>query len=717
MESMSNRLAACSHAGLTFSVVALFLTVMSSSGVRAEDTHSGESWVYEFDTILVTAERTENPLSASTGAVSKLNPADIQRYPIANISDALALIPGIVFSNRDGLGQDPIATVRGFYGGGEAEYLQVMVDGKPLNNIETGLVNWNSVPISSIESIEVVRGGVSSLYGDAALGGIVNILTKNKTGNQTQFTNHIGTFKTLSTQLRSRGNFRTHGYSIFASEERNDGFRDHAERSIENIGGTLSLIQKPSGSLSISTAHNWVRADSPGPLSGLELADSRIQSSPYYKFDGTDERKHRISLDSNFKLDEGTTLSGSILGELRNADITRTLLLSPEFADTKNRGLSTSRLGTSVQLTMNALPTPFTSKMIVGVDASLNFLTSEYYSYFLGGRFDYEKKLIADRDELDESGDGDRSAVAAFLQYELRPIIGALRIVLGCRFDAFQDGYEPTTDGQGDSTTTTHTEFSPKAGMNYRYSNTRERGGNLYANVSRAFKAPTLDQLFDQRSIPVQFPPFKISLSNSALKPQFGTNLEIGAYHREQILQNSLTGEVSIAAYSMNLKNELGFSLQEFRYVNIGESRHRGIEAGLKLYVKSSTNIFLNYTHQLATSQLGEYKGNQLEGVPRNSIIGGISAVHPYGIGGSLIVKSVNGIYLDEANTINLPNYTTLDAKISYRYRRITAAVALMNLLDKSYSTTGFPDNTGSGLVYFYPAAGRYLRFNLNFQL
>ena len=716
MNSMSNRLKIRSHTGLTFFVIALLLTAMSSPSVRAQDTNSGNNRVYELDTILVTAERTENPLSASTGAASILTAGDIQKFPISNIADALALIPGIVFSNRDGLGQDPIATVRGFYGGGEAEYLQVMVDGKPLNNIETGLVNWNSVPISSIESIEVVRGGISSLYGDAALGGIVNILTKNKTGNQTQFTNHFGTFKSLSTQLRSSGKFKTQGYSLFASEERNDGFRDHAERRIENLGGTLSLLQKPRGSLSISTAHNWVRADAPGALSALELADSRTQSSPYYKFDGIDERKHRASLDGDFKLSKGTNLSGSILGELRNADVTRTLLLSPEFADTKNRDLSTSRLGSSVQLTMDTLPTPFNSKLIAGVDASLNFLTSEYYPFFLGGRSDYQRKSVADRGELDESGNGERRAVAAFLQYQLLPI-RALRVVLGGRFDAFQDAYEPTTAGQGNRTTTTHTEFSPKAGMNYRYVSTSKRGGNLYANVSRSFKAPTLDQLFDQRSIPVQFPPFKISLSNSNLKPQFGTNLEIGAYHRERILQNTLTGEFSIAAYSMDLKNELGFSLQEFRYVNIGESLHRGIEAGLKLYVKSNADIFLNYTHQSATSQLGEYKGNQLEGIPRNSIIGGISAVHSYGIGGSLVVKSVNGIYLDDANTINLPGYTTVDVKISYRYGRITTAVELVNLIDKSYSTTGFPDNTGSGLVYFYPAAGRYLRFSLNVQI
>ena len=46
--------------------------------------------------------------------------------------------------------------MRGFYGGGEAEYLLVLVDGKQLNHVETGLLNWNSMPLSSIESIEVL---------------------------------------------------------------------------------------------------------------------------------------------------------------------------------------------------------------------------------------------------------------------------------------------------------------------------------------------------------------------------------------------------------------------------------------------------------------------------------------------------------------------------------------------------------------------------------
>jgi len=58
----------------------------------------------------------------------------------------------------DGLGLDPQLTLRGFYGGGEAEYVVVLLDGRPLNGLESGLFDWDLVPLSALESIEVVRG-------------------------------------------------------------------------------------------------------------------------------------------------------------------------------------------------------------------------------------------------------------------------------------------------------------------------------------------------------------------------------------------------------------------------------------------------------------------------------------------------------------------------------------------------------------------------------
>lgn len=695
---------------------ALLLTFFVFSVAVAQDADLDVNRVYELETIVVTAARTKNPLSSSTAAVSVLTSEEIQKLPISNISDALSLLPGITFFNRDGLGWDALANARGFYGGGEAEYLLVLMNGKQLNDLETGLVNWNAVPLSSVESIEVIRGGASSLYGDSAIGGVVNVLTKDENAPRTRFSIYGGTFRAGGAQLRTSGRLGRRDYSLFLSEERNRGFRDHAEREIENVGSSFSLLQSSSRSLSISTAHNWRRFDEPGPLSDVDLEVSRTQSSPFYKFDHTTERKHRAALDGEFKLNERVHLSSYVSGEIRKADIVRTLLLSPQFADTKNRGLSTARLASSLQLTFDALRIPFKGQLIAGVEASLNSLSSEYYQFFSGGLSEYGGASSAEHGALDEQGDGDRRALAAFLQYELLPARD-LRIVLGGRFDGLRDEYTPMAPSEGQKQSATHSEFSPKLGLNYRYINTRKRGGNLYTNVARVFKAPTLDQLYDQRAIPVDFPPFKISLSNGELKPQSGTSLELGAYHRETIVSNTLTGEVSLAAYSMNLKDELDFSLEKFRYVNIGKSRHQGVEAGLKFYIKSSANIFLNYTHRSATSELGENKGKHLKAIPRNTIAGGISTTHSSGIGGGLIVKSTRDIFLDDANTITLPDYTTADAKISYRYGLISGAVEVLNLFDRSYSTTGFPDPAGSGLVYFYPAAERHIRFNLNVQM
>ena len=132
--------------------------------------------IYQLEETVVTAERIENSLFASTAAVSVRTSAEMEFLPLKNLAAALETFPGISFLHRDGLGRDPLATLRGFYGGGEAEYLLVMIDGRPINELEKGLMNWNAIPLASISSIEFLRGGASSLYGDAAIGGVVNVV-------------------------------------------------------------------------------------------------------------------------------------------------------------------------------------------------------------------------------------------------------------------------------------------------------------------------------------------------------------------------------------------------------------------------------------------------------------------------------------------------------------------------------------------------------------
>ena len=248
---------------------------------------------------------------------------------------------------------------------------------------------------------------------------------------------------------------------------------------------------------------------------------------------------------------------------------------------------------------------------------------------------------------------------------------------------------------------------------------TERHVGNLFANVSRSFKTPTLDQLYDQRSIIFQIPPnppFKVLLSSGDLNPQFGTSIEVGSYHRAILSPNLLYGEFSLAAYTMDMKDELDFDLQQLKYVNIGRSRHQGIETGLRITIKSNLNFFLNYTHQSAKSRIGEYVGKFLKAIPRDVIFGGISTAHKSGVGGSITIKSTNRIFLDDANTMRLPNYTIVNSRLKYKFGLVSATFDVINIFNQSYSTTGYPDASGSGQFYFYPAAGRHMLLSLNLQ-
>src|SRR5690606_30926501 len=155
----------------------------------------------ELEQVVVTADRSAQALATSAAAVSVIQSDELQRLPVAGLADALRFTPGFTFLRMDGLGYHPQPIVRGFYGGGEAEYVVLMLDGHPLNEVERGLLNWNLVPLAGIERVEVLRGGASSLYGDAAIGGVINLVTRAPQGAPAgRVVLEGGTFGTFSGQ-------------------------------------------------------------------------------------------------------------------------------------------------------------------------------------------------------------------------------------------------------------------------------------------------------------------------------------------------------------------------------------------------------------------------------------------------------------------------------------------------------------------------------------
>lgn len=126
------------------------------------------------DGMVITATRTLEDVQRVPAAVTVITKEDLDKRPVQNIADALAHTTGAYRAPvADGsLGSD--FSVRGF---GSTDIL-VMIDGQPVNSGWNGSVDWQMLPTTGIERIELVKGAASSLYGGRAVGAVMNIITE-----------------------------------------------------------------------------------------------------------------------------------------------------------------------------------------------------------------------------------------------------------------------------------------------------------------------------------------------------------------------------------------------------------------------------------------------------------------------------------------------------------------------------------------------------------
>lgn len=669
--------------------------------------------------VVVTAERTPSLLATSVAAVTRLSATELARLPRATLADLLRLAPGFSLVDFDGLGFDPQIMVRGFYGGGEAEYVIVLVDGRPVNQLQSGVVAWDVLPpLAAIAAIEVVRGGASSLYGDAAIGGVLNVITRAHGAEGAALSAHgeagggsYGTWRAAADLLAPAGGQRL---ALGGGVERTGGFREHAKRVAGRARAGLTVTDSPDARMAVTLMSHWRELDEPGPLLESLLAQDRGGSDPLFRFDHTQDRDLALGLEGSRRIAPRARLSGSAGGELRRIEAIRTLALAPGFGDTKERHAAIDRAAAGLQLELADSPLPGADRLTAGLEGSYGALDSRYYEYALGTRSQYATAQ-GQRGELDTRGRSARSVGAVYAQYSLQAS-ALLRLSLGARLDHLRDRFDQQVPAGEPRHTTSHSAFSPKLGINLGYLRRDQSFGTLYLAVGRSFKAPTLDQLYDLRNIPIPFPPFAIRTSNPELEPQRGTSVEGGLYHRTE-LNATLRLGATLSAYQMNMTNELDFDVEAFRYVNVGRSRHRGVEAGANLDGNRISG-FGAWSLQAAASRSGANAGRRLKAIPRHSLNAGVT-VQPLRrherLQTSLVVIHAREAFLDDANTRSLPNYTRLDARVILRVAGWDLLLDVRNLLNARYSSSGFLDPSGSGEAYLYPAAGRVLEAGIRY--
>lgn len=645
--------------------------------------------------VVVVAERTATPINQSTAAVTRLSAADISRLPYTTVADVLRHVPGIAVVDFDGAGRDPQLMTRGFYGGGEAEYVLVLVDGRPANLTHNGTVAWETLPpLSAIAAIEVVRGSASALYGDAAVAGVINIVTRTVSGGGARWLASAESYGGLSASvgIARPGGWRAPAVSLGVA--RSGGFREHAGRSSASASGSMRLFRQLRGTIKAG----WRDFDEPGPLLASRLTDGS-ESDPRFRRDGGRDSDAGLALHHDGSLGVFGIVNTVFRLGARRAGLTRTLPLSPEFGDTRERELRTTTAGLGTQVDLVPPGPPFgISRLSIGLSADVGTLDSRYFSTAGTG-------ITSE----DSRGDGMRSTLAGFVHLAGRPS-EMLRWILGLRADYLRDAFDEVTAPPGApfSPRGFHGAVSPKAGMNIRYAPT----GRLWLSASRTFKAPTLDQLYDRRPVPIPFPPFSVTTSNPDLDPQRGTSIEAGLYHDLAIASAAVS--LSVTAYQIAMRDELDFDLRTFRYVNIAQSRRHGTEAALTIGqgpVSAQASISL----QDAVSRSGANSGKRLKAVPGQVYSAGMTMASSTAGAATVSVSRMAGMFIDDANTRRIPSWTRVDVQASYPFGGVDVIAGARNLLDARYNSTAFLDPGGTDQAYVYPAAGRIVTIGMRY--
>ncbi|WP_310626315.1 TonB-dependent receptor domain-containing protein [Limnohabitans sp.] len=137
----------------------------------------------EINPVVVSATRVEQPLSEVLSSVSVITRKDIERSQAASLVDLLQGEPGIEYGRNGGPGSQTSIFLRGQASNG----LVVLVDGIRTQTDGGGFLTMTEMPLSQIERIEILRGNAGALYGEAAVGGMINIYTRQRKGTPSAY--------------------------------------------------------------------------------------------------------------------------------------------------------------------------------------------------------------------------------------------------------------------------------------------------------------------------------------------------------------------------------------------------------------------------------------------------------------------------------------------------------------------------------------------------
>lgn len=631
---------------------------------------------YRMGEVVVTATRDAREVRKVPANVSVITAEDIQNSGATSVPEVLTGLVGMNVTSYSGNASQSIVDMRAF--GTEAGYLRhvVLLDGRRLNRPDIAGINWLEIPLSEIERIEVVRGANSVLYGDSAIAGSINIITKRGEGKPKGDATVIGgSYNTYNGRAGIRGSADKVYYALSGEGLTTGGYRDRSKFTTEGAGGSVGYNPTDAFDVSLGITYNKTDNQFPGALTPAQVNANRKQAQ------NPDDDASTSFFDANL-------LVKTVLGSLGRLDGN---LIYGRREVTSNYASFASFTKIDID-TVGATPRYILEKKLFGFDNKLT-VGFDFYQDKL------DKDTFADRSQAARTYEADlkRQTMGLYARDEFS-VLKDLILALGARTErANVDGSE-TNLGTGATVFDAekiHKGTAWEASLTYLFGE-KAKAWTKYATV---YRFPSLDQQASYYAFP-----FDSFLTD--LEKETGKSVEVGT--QVSPLKDLKFG---LTLYLIDMEDEISYNPVTFRNENLDKTRHRGLEVTLDWQFRKLARLLANYTFQEAYFTEGANKDKDVPLVPNHMANAALEIFLPWNFTLRPEIRYVGDQYfgsdIDNSAT-KLDSYTIVNLYLRWQpdwkafgVAKPTAFAGVENLTNKSYVPVGY--ETFSGLSY-YPA-------------
>ena len=667
-------------------------------------------------TMVVTAAPTTVSELDTPAAVSVVNGDEMrQAAPRVNLSESLGAVPGLQVQNRQNYAQDLQLSIRGF--GSRSTYgvrgLRIYVDGIPAT-MPDGQGQTSNIDIGSVDTIEVLRGPFSALYGNSS-GGVINVTSQTGTQPPTvEASSYYGSFGTWHYGMKATGAVGdgSHAgdvdYTVSTNRFTTHGYRDHsgARKNLANarLGVRINDVSK----LTLLLNSVDIKANDAGGLTADEWRDNPRQSPRGDQYNTRkNTRQTQAGLRYERQLSAQDDLSVMMYAGERETTQFQSIPRAPQLKPSHAGGvidLTRHYQGIDTRLTHRGeLLVPVT--LTAGLDYENMSERRKGYENFVmvNGAPQYGEQGALRRNERNLMWNVD-----PYLQTQWQ-LTDKLSLDAGVRYSSvwFDSNDYYITPGNGDdSGDASYHKWLPAGSLKYALTD----AWNVYLSAGRGFETPTINELSYRSD--------NQSGLNFGLKPSTNDTVEIGSKTR---IGNGL---FTAALFQTNTDNEIvvdSSSGGRTSYKNAGKTRRQGMELGLDQQFGESWRLkaawtWLDATYRTNVCDDASCNGNRIPGIARNMGYASLGYQPEQGWYAGSDIRYMSDIMANDENTAKAPSWTVVGLTTGYKwsYGRMDMDLfgRIDNLFDREYVGSVIVNESNGR--YYEPAPGRNYGIGLN---